>query len=518
MRGFCLSAILALSLASSATAQEAEYAEEEFIPPAIHPSQEGSTGIYHVRSAYTLPHPGAAFEGNDHFYGSNNYYQPDNRSVRATETRDCLTVNIVEGIDFTAASIFRSAKVAADGNVGQPTGVLATPLPSIPMFLKLAWIAPDRSYAFAVEPFWELRAVPHDFAMDLKGSPIGARFMASRDFRYDRKWPFRVHANLGYRFDRSAGLLDRAKVPPHNFSPPNVPADPDLTTEELYALGVPRTPMEAAFGLFRDDQILVGVGAELLTTWITPFVEYSGEIVLGGLPFASSPKRLTLGGRITPRPDYGDLTVDLAVDLSLTRRGLLPSAADGTLTEVQVEPGVAYTVAVGWVFGYRKIPTPVKAAPASSPSSNPTTAPVSQPANEPLSPPLPDGNGMEARVGALSLLLPEGSAVSCTGDAITLCSVRAPGAKVPLFLRAASEGAKSPFAHALPQGVPGANEGAQTSIAGQPALEWRGEGPEGASRVIRFMVAGVEYEISYEGASPEDARRYDEALHTARLQ
>ena len=107
-RARALRALVPCLLVAWATAALADERGDAPIAPQIHPSKEGSSGVFHVRSAFTFPNPGAAFEGNDHFFGSSEFYSPDRQEIRLVETRDSLTVNIAEGLDFNAASIFRS--------------------------------------------------------------------------------------------------------------------------------------------------------------------------------------------------------------------------------------------------------------------------------------------------------------------------------------------------------------------------------------------------------------------------
>lgn len=508
-----------LSVSAPALAQEpSEEEQEEAVPPEIFPSQEGSSGVYHVRSAFTFPHPGAAFQGNDHFWGDTAYYQPDNLASRGVETRDCLTVNILDGIDFNAASIFRSYKVASDDQANEPIGVLGTPVPSILEALKVSYIAPDRSFAVGIEPFFEMKALPYDFAYDFAHSPYGARLLGTRDFRYDKGWPFRVHANLGYRRDRSAGVLTRTFSEDHGFSlPAFIPPDPPLSTEELYALGVPRSPLEAALGLFRDDQILVGFAAEYLTPWVTPFVEFSGEFVLGVAP-RSSPQRLTTGFRFTPRPNYGDFSVDFALDFGLSKKGQLPSALDpSVLRPVNVEQPLIFTVGVGWVFGHREtvvVPVQTQMKPVS-----PTSQPTSEPANLPALPvPVIKREGREVRVAELRVWIPEQSELHCNNISAQLCSVKLAGSNASFVLSAKRQDAQSPFTEVGPTGSPLVESDAkQVFIEKQKAQRWDGQTSGGRYIVLRLSVGEYRYELSVEGATEEELKRYEEILKTASL-
>jgi hypothetical protein len=504
MKIFWLGALF-LPITTQLFAQE-EDPNEEVVTPEVYPGQDGSTGVYHVRSAYTLPHPGGAFAGNDHFFGDNNYYSPDGRATRGVETRDCLTINLVEGIDFTASSIFRSFKFTSDIDANEPFATLGTTVPSIMEAMKFSYIAQDRSFAIGVEPFFEMKAVLYDFSYDFAHSPFGARLLASRDFRYDKGWPLRIHGNIGYRRDRSAGVITESFA--HGFALPSLfPADPALSTEELYNLGLPRSPLEAAVGVFRSDQVLVGFAAEWVTPWVTPFIEYSGEFVVGVAPL-SSPQRATLGLRITPRPNYSDFSLDLATDFRLSKDGLMPSAIDGSLRKVSIEPDMLFTVGVGWLFGHRQtLITPVSVQLASAePELTPATQPVRA---EPTTP----ANAHMFIVGGVSFWVPIQSQIYCTNAESSLCSVKATDAKVPLLFKVSKDNAPQTFSEAGPLGAPLSEEDAKEgSLQGKKVKIWQGSTAAGVYWVARGTLNDQRFELSIEGASAADWAVYSALL------
>jgi hypothetical protein len=497
------------SLAPPALAQE-EIEEEEVVTPEIYPNQDGSSGVYHARSAFTFPHPGAAFQGNDHFWGDNNFYSPDGRAARGVETRDCLAVNIVDGVDFTATSIFRSYKITSTPDAFPPYATLGTTVPSIQEALKLSYIAPDRSWAVGIEPFFEMKAVLNDFSYDLAHSPYGARILASRDFRYDKGLPLRLHANIGYRRDRSAAVIGKS-VAEFNFTlPPFFPGDPALSTEEMYELGLPRSTMEAALGLFRDDQVLVALAAEWVTPWVTPFFEYSAEFVRGVAPL-SSPQRATLGLRLTPRPDYSDFSLDLALDRRLSKDGQMPTALDPTvLGTVSIEPDVIFTVGVGWVFGHRETVTtivPVQLKPITP----------EEPASEPVQPkeeaPVQPKNAQTILVGGVSFWVPEKSEAYCSFAETSMCSIKAPQATASLVIKVSRVGTASSFSDVGPLGAPlQEKDAAKTKVQSKEALVWQGKTATSLYWVARGAEGDFAFEISLEGASENDWTIYSPLL------
>jgi hypothetical protein len=511
MQKFWWSAAL-LSIVTPAIAQEeASEEEEEVVTPEIYPNQDGSSGVYHARSAFTFPHPGAAFQGNDHFWGDDNFYSADGRAARGVETRDCLSVNILEGFDFTATSIFRSYKLTSTPDAFPPYATLGTTVPSIQEAFKLSHIAQDRSWAIGVEPFFEMEAVLNDFSYDLAHSPFGARILASRDFRYDKGLPLRLHANLGYRRDRSAAVIAKS-IEEFNFTlPPFFPGDPALSTEEMYDLGLPRSPIEAALGLFRDDQVLVALAAEWVTPWVTPFFEYSAEFVRGVAPL-SSPQRITLGARITPRPEYSDFALDLALDRRLSKDGQMPTTADPTvLGTVSIEPDLIFTVGVGWVFGHRQ--TMVTNVPVQlTPSGFQEPAIEANPPKEETAP-TPPPNSRELRLDGVSFWIPTQSEAVCTFAQISVCAVRAPQASVPLIITVSAAGAKSAFSAVGPLGVPLQDKDAKaTNIQGKAALVWQGKTASAMYWVARGTEGNANFELSLEGASESDWAAYSAAL------
>jgi hypothetical protein len=505
MKKFWFGALL-FPLATQAFAQDED---DNPVTPEIYPAQEGSTGVYHVRSAFTLPHPGGAFQGNDHFWGDDNYYSPDGRASRGVETRDCLTVNIEEGIDFNAASIFRSFKFTSDGEGNGPFALMGTAVPSILEAMKLSYIAQDRSFALGIEPFFEMKAVLNDFSYDLAHSPYGARLLATRDFRYDKGWPLRLHGNVGYRHDRSAGVITTSFE--GGFELPSLfPADPALNTKQLYELGLPRSPLEAAVGVFRSDQVLVGFAAEWVTPWVTPFVEYSGEFVMGVAPL-SSPQRATLGLRLTPRPDYSDLTIDLATDFGISKDAFMPSVEDGTLQAVSVEPDLIFTVGVGWVFGHREtIIAPVTTLQF---DLEPELTPESQPLETQIPRSKQPPNTQEIQIGGVLFWVPTSSEVFCSGAQVELCSVKAPSVSVPLLLKASKVGVSTVFSGAGPLGTPLLDKDAkESSLQGKKVKIWQGTTASGTYWVARGTIDGVNVELSLEGVSAKDWAIYSAIL------
>lgn len=225
--------------------------------------------------------------------------------------------------------------------------------------------------------------------------------------------PLRLHANAGFFFDKTAGLLDGAPV---------------ASAEEF------------ALQINRYHRVRLAAGAEVPLPYATPFVEYGLAYPLGakgllgpdGQPVSLAsavPQQLTVGARLTA---LRDLTILAAVDLGLTR---------------SVARGIPATPPYNLLFGVSYAFDPAASGeprPATSLAQGP--APAGAPAQAGnVAPPAPNPGAAEAQAAARD---PRGAAVqvalvsgkqrervaggrvSLCGPQRTLVSVGAQGAAV----------------------------------------------------------------------------------------
>ena len=92
------------------------------------------------------------------------------------------------------------------------------------------------------------------------------------------------------------------------------------------------------------NRVLLGLGIAYQVAWAAPFVEYTGEVALGGgLAFGDNPQRVSVGARLWPLDDR-TLSLLVAADVGVAGR-------DPGDPEAARQPAYAVTLGAAWDFG-----------------------------------------------------------------------------------------------------------------------------------------------------------------------
>ncbi len=128
---------------------------------------------------------------------------------------------------------------------------------------------------------------------------------------------FFVGLNVGFHMDRSSHIFDNGLLNP----------------AQRFAAQV--QPY---------NRVLLGLGLAYQIAWAAPFLEYTGEIALGGgLAFGDNPQRVSLGARLWPLADR-TLSLLVAADVGVGGR-------DPGDPEAARQPAYAVTLGAAWDFG-----------------------------------------------------------------------------------------------------------------------------------------------------------------------
>ncbi len=136
--------------------------------------------------------------------------------------------------------------------------------------LQLSLLAKNRSIGPAVANVDLLTAGTLDF----------------RELPTEKRFPLRIHGNIGYRFDNTGSIADdiEAKRAPTAANDPLVPKR--VSRIERFGFGVNRT-----------DAIRIGLGAEWVFAYARPFVEWSMEVSANRQGYKCRTRDVSLGDR-----------------------------------------------------------------------------------------------------------------------------------------------------------------------------------------------------------------------------
>ncbi len=321
----------------------------------IGPAMEGQTGIIRVISAEALPATGL-------MVGINGlYFRETDLLNTAGDVNQRLEQNV--NVTYGAADWFElflnesgsgqtiKNKLTNRDDIYQRLGNLTGGF-------KLSYLA-SPALSIGIDAFSELLTSIDDLGYKWSATNFGARMLWTVDLDAANNVPFRLHINIGYKFDRSRYLL-----PGPNYTMGS------YTVAQMYAVGLPRSEEEYAYGIYHDDQVLGAAAIEVPGPYLTPFVEYStNQLINTGknsslphLKYNESPQYVTPGFRFTPSKG---LAIDVAVDVGLTQAIKLPSSLNpGQTMEVRAVPlweliiGANYTMLPGATVVIQKVEAP----------------------------------------------------------------------------------------------------------------------------------------------------------------
>ncbi|MCL4558937.1 MAG: carboxypeptidase-like regulatory domain-containing protein, partial [Deltaproteobacteria bacterium] len=254
-----------------------------------------------------------------------------------------------------------------------------------------------------LDAFTRLYTATGAFGYQMRATGFGTRILATKKLDITRDVPIIFDFNLGYKWDNSRYLL----------SAPNYTIGPYTTVADLYSSGLPRNEIEYALGVYHSDQVLGAIGLRIPLAYVTPFVQYYTNQILGssgtGLHYDQSPQYIIPGIRFVP---LDALAVDLAVEIGITKIETLPVPdSPGTTTDVTVVPpwtvilGASYTLLPGAKAVARKVELPASgefAGTVTDTTGLPLAAVISF--NSPVQTPI----GTDPETGAYSVRLPPG--------------------------------------------------------------------------------------------------------------
>lgn len=335
------------------------------------PNQWGQTGLVRVNSAragaggyFDLGGHGRAFYTAQEAFPANGPFLGGpfiTDCARYAGKRDCDTylagamwgslhvgVTLFDYVELSAATVASGA----ENSEVKPRTILSTGSLALSGKLSLPVVVWTRNLAKQLKlkkPMDMIFPVPLAFGLDMRAYvpsrsdalglqldnfSLAPTLLASLDFWEQRKWPFRAHANLGYIYQHVLSL--ERQVEGQSVLP--------VADRRRYFAGARGHVTAVALDYTYWDRITYGTGIEFPLPFVTPFVEYTGEIPLPAPwkpgpfiyratgPLADSPiggtgfalfnpltwnSRLTPGLRITPGRG---LAFDVAADLGLGGR------------------------------------------------------------------------------------------------------------------------------------------------------------------------------------------------------
>ncbi len=281
MRAPALLAGLAFALATSGV-PSARASEINPARPLI-PGLSGDTGILRVHSARTGVVGYWDIGGHGLYFQQKGFVAQDDYN-EFTGAQGSISWAPFLWLELYAASQIReNFNSTRDPNLDHANGALTAGG-------KLSLPIPNRTGPLWIAVKGGTRSPPNVDEIQFRPDTFGfeGQLIVTTDFT-ERGFPFRLHGNAGYVYDRSGVLIVANENPARTF----------------------------ALDLSKYNRYTFGAGLELPFKYVTPFVEIWGaKPTDDAIPLEDSPGFLTPGLRITP---IQGLSLDIAYDIGLTK-------------------------------------------------------------------------------------------------------------------------------------------------------------------------------------------------------
>ncbi len=255
-----------------------DYIESDgLISPAIY----GQTGLFRMYSAQRMPASWTSFSMSLHgeWFRQKNFITVGDEISRWRGTLAMTYVPIEYLEIFTSISGFT--------NTGKSAATLLQRMGDLRVGLKGGYDV-SNLFSFGANFTAEILNAAGDTNISGHSYNYGLMGLVTFDFLKAMNYPVRLHANMGYKIDRSSSTAGSTL----------------LGSTERFFLEYPL-----------QNQITFGVGAEIPYHVVSLFVEYTSEQILS-YTYGTSPQRVTTGIKGFPTKDK-NLTFDVGVDFRI---------------------------------------------------------------------------------------------------------------------------------------------------------------------------------------------------------